>query len=101
MSSERQHDGLNVGEVELLPDEPELRLPAEYAGLPTILDAVIDDLGRLYEGLERHMDDGRWVSYRFMEILPIDLEQKQRSLESDDTLERLRLVAELLDTVRQ
>ena len=101
MSSERKHNGLNVGEIELLPDEPELRLPPEYAGLPTILDAVIDDLGRLYEGLERHMDDARWVSYRFMEILPIDLEQKQRSLESDDTLARLKLVAELLDAVRQ
>lgn len=101
LSSERKHDGLNVGEIEMLPDEPELELPPEFAGLPTILDAVIGDLGRLYEGLERHMNDARWVGYRFMEVLPIDLEQKQKSLESEDTLGRLRLVAELLDSVRQ
>ena len=46
------------------------------------------------------MDDAVWLSYRFIEILPIDLEQKQKSLESSDTLARLRLVDELLHSVR-
>jgi len=101
LSSERQRDGLNVGDVELLPYEPQVQLPDEYASLPEILDAVIDDLGRLYEGLERQTGDATWVGYRLMEILPIELEKKQHSLESDDTLGRLRLVAELLDSVRQ
>jgi len=99
--SQRQPDGLNVGEVDLIPAEPEMRLPLEYASLPAILHAVIDDLRRLYAGLERRMGDPTWVSYRFMEVLPIDLEQKQLSLESDDTLGRLRLVAELLEAARQ
>ena len=101
IESERQQDGLNIGDIELLPPEPELKLPAEYSALPEILNAVMDDLGRLYEDLERKLDDASWVGYRFLEVLPIELERKQQSLESNDTIARLQLVAKLLDHVRQ
>jgi len=99
-SSERQTDGLNVGEVELVAAEDSLPLPDEYRALPQILANVIDDLGRLYESLDRRYDDAVWVTYRFLEILPIDLDRKQLSLESSDTVARLKLVDELLDSVR-
>ena len=101
LSAERRSDGLNIGEIELLPAEPKLELPAEFSHLPQILNAVIDDLGKLYEGLHRETGDATWLSYRFMEILPIDLEQKQESLESDDTLMRLRSIAALLESARK
>jgi Lon protease-like protein len=100
LEAERRQDGLNVGEVELLPEETPCALPDEYSGLTDILSGVLDDLGRLYESLERHYDDAGWVSHRFVEILPIDLEQKQLCLEHTDPMERLRLVSELLDSVR-
>lgn len=100
MTSERQSDGLNIGEVELMDEEPAFPLPDEYHGLPHILENVLDDLGRLYESLPRRFEDAVWMSYRFVEILPIDLEQKQRSLESSDTMARLHLVAELLELAR-
>jgi len=99
-SSERQPDGLNIGEVELLPDEPPMDLPSEYQGMAEILAGVLDDLGRLYESLERDYDNAAWVTFRFVEILPIDLEQKQQCLENSDPADRLRLVNELLDSVR-
>lgn len=99
-TSRRQKDGLNVGSIDLVPPEPPLPLPDEYRALPKILDKVLDDLGRLYESLERRMDDAVWLTYRFIEILPIDVEQKQRCLESSDTLARLKLVDELLHSVR-
>jgi Lon protease-like protein len=89
ISSYREASGLNVGNVELLPDEPAMPLPDEYRAMPNILGGVLDDLGRLYESLERHMDDASWVTSRFVEILPIDLEQKQQCLENDDPVERL------------
>lgn len=100
LSSERQHDGLNIGEIDLIPPEADMALPDEYGAMPHILGNVLDDLGRLYESLERHFDDAVWVTYRFVEILPIDLEQKQECLESSDTRARLELVHELLDNVR-
>lgn len=100
LSAERQPDGLNVGDVELLPEEPPQPLPEEYKGMATILAGVLDDLGRLYESLDRRYDDMSWVTYRFVEILPVDLDQKQRCLEQSDPMERLRLVRELLESVR-
>ena len=96
LSSRRQNDGLNVGTVETIPAEAEMPLPTRYGSLSTILEKVLDDLGRLYDSLERNYDSAVWVGYRFMEILPIDLEEKQQSLESSDTIERLKLVDELL-----
>ena len=100
LSSDRQPDGLNVGEIELIPDEPSMPLPDEYRAMPHILAAVLDDLGRLYESMERHMDDAAWVTSRFIEILPLDLQQKQQCLEKGDPEERLRIVRDLLDAAR-
>ena len=100
LSAERQPDGLNIGEVELLPAEAPMALPEEYKGMATILEGVLNDLGRLYESLQRNYDDAGWVTCRFVEILPIDLEQKQQCLENGDPEGRLKLVSELLETVR-
>jgi len=100
MSSDRQPDGLNIGEVELIEPEASIPLPREFRQLPDMLANVLDDLGLLYETQTRHYEDAVWVTYRFMEILPVDLDQKQRSLESCDTVARLQLVGELLDSVR-
>jgi len=101
LSSERQRDGLNVGDVELIETEEPLALPEEYRGLSQMLAHVLDDLGSLYDRDSRAFEDAVWVTYRFLEILPIDLERKQRSLESSDTVARLKLVGRLLDSVRQ
>jgi len=100
ISSVRQDDGLNIGEIELLGSEPSLPLPEEYQEIATILAGVLEDLGRLYESLDRRFDDAGWVTSRFVEILPIELEEKQRCLEQSDPLERLRIVRELLDSSR-
>lgn len=100
ISSFREANGLNVGSIEVLPDEPVVQIPDEYQSMPDILAGVLDDLGRLYESLERRMDDASWVTSRFVEILPIDLEQKQRCLESSDPFDRLRIVQEMLDSAR-
>jgi Lon protease-like protein len=100
LSSERQHDGLNVADVELIEAEVSSPLPDEFHAMRSMLTHILDDLGRLYETQDRALSDAVWVTYRFLEILPIDLEKKQRSLESSDTWARLKLVNELLDYVR-
>ena len=100
LSSRRMDSGLNIGEVEVLPDEPAVPLPEEYRPLSQILAGVLDDLGRLYASLDRRLDDVAWVTTRFVEILPLDLEQKQRCLEDCDPEARLRIVKDLLEQVR-
>jgi hypothetical protein len=100
IASERQDDGLNIGDIETLENESVTPLPEEYQEMAAILAGVLDDLGRLYESLDRHYDDASWVTSRFVEILPIDLEEKQRCLEQSDPVERLRIVRKLLDSAR-
>ena len=100
ISSHRQPDGLNVGEIDILPEEADVPLPEEYRPMAKILDGVLDDLGRLYENLDRRLDDAGWVTNRFVEILPIDLEEKQQCLEQSNPAERLRLVHEVLKSTR-
>ncbi|MFQ5982706.1 MAG: LON peptidase substrate-binding domain-containing protein, partial [Woeseiaceae bacterium] len=91
-SSQRQPDGLNIGEIELLEPESHHSLPEEYKPLAHILAGILDDLGRLYASLDRQYDDAGWVGYRFAEILPITPEQKQSCLEAGDAMARLHLV---------
>lgn len=100
LSAERAADGLNIGTIELLPDEPDVPLPSEFSPLADILAGVLDDLGKLYETLPRHLDRAGWVANRFIEILPIRLEEKQALLDDNDPLGRLALVREVLNNVR-
>jgi hypothetical protein len=100
ISAHGQPDGLTVGEIELLQAEGHASLPDEYKPLAHILAGVLEDLGRLYESLDKRYDDAAWVGYRFAEILPISPEQKQSCLEADDAMQRLHLVREVLDSVR-
>ena len=97
---EQQTDGLNIGTVELLPPETPSELPDEYKPLSNILAGVLDELGKLYDSIERNYDDAGWVAYRYAEILPISPEQKQSCLETEDAIERLQLMRELLKIVR-
>lgn len=96
LASERKADGLNVGKIELLKPEPAECVPDQYQHWPEILRAVVDDLGKLYETIDRHYDDASWLSFRFAEILPIDMEQRQQCLEMENSVERLHFLQPLL-----
>ena len=96
--AERQADGLNVGEVEVLPDLPSRALPAEYSPLANILSHVLDEFGLLYENFDRHYDDAVWVAYRVIEVLPVALESKQACLESENVLDCLKLAQRMIHT---
>ena len=96
-NARRADDGLWLGEVEPLPEYPEVSLPVDYASLADLLERLLDQLGTPWSHLERRFDDSTWVAARLTELLPIDLEIKQQLLEADDPIERLeRLRAAML-----
>jgi uncharacterized protein len=97
----RQSDGLNIGDIELLAAEPEVCLPQRYALMAELLQAVIDDLGKLYEDVTKLYHDASWVGFRFAEILPMDNAQKQACLEMMDPIARLEYLQPLLRQIRE
>ena len=101
LETDQQSDGLNLGFVEILPSETTTPLPQEYASMAALLRAVVDDLGRLYETIEKNYDDASWVGFRFAEVLPLELDQKQFCLELNDPLERLSVLRPSLRQLRE
>lgn len=89
-------DGLNLGGVEWLPEEPRIALPERHAPLRELLRNVLPQLGEVYIGIEMHLDDAAWVGHRLAEILPIELSDKQLCLEMDDPVQRLDVLAPLV-----
>jgi hypothetical protein len=98
-SVQRQADGLNVGQVELLEDEPRAILPARFADMARLLESVFEDLGPQYQHVEPDFEDAGWVGCRLAELLPIELEQKQHCLELFDPVARLEYLEPLLQSL--
>jgi len=91
----RQADGLHLGEVAWLQDEPHLAVPPRHARLAELLRTVLPQLGEVYTGISMRLDDAAWVGHRLAEILPIPLSEKQTYLEITDPIERLDRLAPL------
>jgi Lon protease-like protein len=93
-----QADGLHVGEVDWLPPPAPVALPAEHRELVPVLRGVLGELGELARHLEPAWEDAGWLADRFAELLPLERNAQQALLEMDDPLERLALLAPLIDT---
>jgi uncharacterized protein len=92
----REDDGLNVGEVEDLPDDPAAAVPFDCAHLVAALEQLYPELGGAYERIEPHFADAAWVGNRLAELAPFEPGVKQGLLELGDPLERLRYLAPLI-----
>jgi len=94
VTARRQADGLNVGEVEWLPAEISMPVPAEHLDLS---EALTELWPRLTEGRDPtppRYDDAGWVSARLAEILPLAVTERQRCLEISDPALRLQYLRE-------
>jgi Lon protease-like protein len=85
----RAADGLNMGEVSWLPEEPAVPLPADYARLGVTVRRAFAELAEHYQHVETKFDDAAWIGARLAELLPIELADKQALLELQDPIERL------------
>jgi uncharacterized protein len=89
----QQSDGLNLAEVDYLPDDAPCTLPAELAHLGELLREVLPQLGDRYAHVTAHFEDAGWVGNRWAEVLPLTCAEKQQLLELENPLARLAQVA--------
>jgi len=93
----RARDGLNLADVEWLPEDVPVSLPPEFAELGPAIEALLTQIGDPYADVERHADDAGWVAARLAEVLPLPAVHKQHCLELDDPVERLRHLRPLFE----
>jgi Lon protease-like protein len=87
-------DGLALGDIDRLPPDPTLEVPAEHGLLATLLRRAAEQAEDLLPGArDPDFDDAAWVAWRLAEILPIEPTERQRLLETDDPRDRLALLA--------
>ncbi len=84
-----RQDQLVIGEVEILVDAIEQPLPEEFQPLSDLLRRIIREVGQPYTGLVEFYQQAGWVSGRLTELLPLQMNLKQRLLEIDDHVVRL------------
>ncbi len=96
LSTEVKANQLTVAEVELLPDfeNPEKEHNAEQ--FIKLLKQIIAQLEPPYTTMTKYYDDLDWVSARLIELLPLQLKDKQNMLIMGDMDERINYLQPLL-----
>jgi len=103
LSSKQEANGLWIGEIALLENDPITPIPEEHQKTSKLLDEIIsviqsqDLLGDAPFKRPFKVDDCGWVSNRLAELLPISLIQKNHLLAQTNPRIRLDLISEIIE----
>ena len=89
-------NGLLIGTVEPVSVEVIAPIPDDLQLAAEILRHIVKESGDAHFPAPHHFDDAVWVGYRLSEVLPLKLSIKQNLLEMNDSVERLRILSEIL-----
>jgi uncharacterized protein len=98
LQSWRQDDGLNVGEIEYLPNWEAAEVPPECQRLAGLLRQHWSEFAEHFAGETPRFDDAVWVCARLAQVLPIPMPLRQRLLESESAALALQTLASLVKT---
>lgn len=103
LNSSQESNGLWLGEVELLDNDPAIPIAQEHQGVVKLLNEIIsviqseDLLGDAPFKKPFRVDDCGWVSNRLAELMPISLAQKNHLLAQTNPRIRLDLIMEIIE----
>mgnify|MGYP004701882379 CR=1 FL=1 len=92
-----QHNGLNIAEVEWLPQEPSVPLSDTARPLAEMLQQLLAQMAERYAAVLPRYQDASWVGYRLAEIMPLPVAQRQYLLEICDARLRLDIIGTLVN----
>lgn len=100
-ATREQADHLLLGEVEFLPDERDAPLERNFKWLATLLQELMQHplMAERWRD-ELNLSDGRAVSWRLSDILPLPPETKQGLLQMNLPRERLAEIGRLINKLR-
>lgn len=97
LSQRVEKSQLLVGEVEMLPNPPDMAVPEKHQVLVDLLQQIVSQLEPPYTTMKTHYDNANWVSARLVELLPIGLAEKQRLLQEDNIEQCMKVLARVLN----
>jgi Lon protease-like protein len=107
LSAEQMKDGLWIGQVELLSNDPQLPIPEELSSVASLLSEImtafhqqVDDPKYLPFQAPFRLNDCGWVANRFAELLPLTIFEKVHLLSQVNPRIRLDLISEIIDDGR-
>jgi Lon protease-like protein len=89
--------GLRRARVELIADEEDAELPAQFGALADLLRMVVADNDAAAFPEPHEFESASWVGYRLSEVLKVPLAAKQKLLELDGALPRLEILYKYLE----
>ena len=96
-------NGLWMGDVELIPDDPQVDVPIELAPAADIFDKLVSSFHQQGVSVDRlpfnyplRLNECGWLSNRWAELLPLKAEQKVHLLGQENPRLRLDLIHEIL-----
>jgi Lon protease-like protein len=95
-STHTEPDGLLVGSVDAVSAESAIAVPDELELTVEILRHIVNEYGDAHFPSPHEFGNAVWVGYRLSEVLPLKLSIKQNLLEMNDSVMRLRILAEFL-----
>lgn len=102
-ASEQLKNGLWVGQVALMEDDPVVEIPSEQQNVANALGALIRSLQERKIAPDQmplvppfRLDESGWVANRWCELLPLEVADKQRLLSQSNPVLRLELVQDVL-----
>lgn len=96
LSTEIKANQLTIAEVELLPDFEVREKEYDAELFIKLLKQIIAQLEPPYTTMTKHYDDLDWVSARLIELLPLQLKDKQKMLVMSDVYDRIDCLHPLL-----
>jgi Lon protease-like protein len=96
----KQEDGLNIGEIKIIEREEDFKAPPNFDNMISLLEAILGDID-LHDDRENFFESASWVSFRYAEILPLKIEDKQKCLEINDPILRLNFLEPLIKLIRE
>ena len=100
LSMTKQEDGLNIGDIRIIEKEEDFKAPSNFDNMINLLEAILEDVD-LYHERDKFFDSASWISFRFAEILPLKIEDKQKCLEFDDPILRMNFLEPLIKLIRE
>ncbi len=96
ISQSVSEQGLVTAEVELIPDDAEIGLPAEFSACAQLLQMITLDQDAEIFAQPHRFDSATWVGNRLAEVVPIPPSARQKLLELTDSRMRLEILHRFL-----